>query len=50
MDCHFVMQSFTNVYLSTFIRTPSVQTILLAATKLTMDEQVSLIIPCKVAE
>jgi hypothetical protein len=39
MDCHFVMQSFTNVYLSTFIRTPSVQTILLAATKLTLDEQ-----------
>ncbi|CAG5099973.1 Oidioi.mRNA.OKI2018_I69.XSR.g16782.t1.cds [Oikopleura dioica] len=39
MDCHFVMQSFTNVYLSTFIRTPSVQTVLLAAMKLSTADR-----------
>ena len=36
-----MMQSFTNVYLSTFIRTPSVQTVLLAAMKLSTADRVS---------
>ena len=39
-DCHYVMATFVNVYLFTFIRTPSVQKLLTQALKLTADEQV----------
>lgn len=38
-DCHYVMATFVNVYLFTFIRTPSVQKLLTQALKLTPDEQ-----------
>jgi phosphatidate cytidylyltransferase len=38
-DCHYVMATFVNVYLFTFIRTPSAQKLLTQALKLTVDEQ-----------
>jgi len=38
-DCHFVMQTFVNVYLSSFIRLPSVQNLLTSALKLPQSDQ-----------
>merc|ERR1712134_227496 len=38
-DCHFVMQTFVNVYLSSFIRLPSVQNLLTSALKLPTSDQ-----------
>jgi len=38
-DCHYVMATFVNVYLFSFIRTPSVQNLLNQALKLPLSEQ-----------
>ena len=43
-DCHYVMATFVNVYLFSFIRTPSVQNLLNQALKLPLSEQVNICI------
>lgn len=42
-DCHYVMATFVNVYLSSFIRTPSIQNIMALINKLSLQEQESLL-------